>query len=209
MKRYSGGVRHDYKDSDTPERTPLVPLLLNRRGLHWFAVGLVLPLLAVMLLLGGEPDEPVQTAAATASLTPNTQLALLAPGERTRLALPPPANSGGAGQLLRPEQIERNALLAQGELITLTVRSGDSLDRMFRRNDLSISDLAAMVDLPEGGPNLARLNPGDKIEVIRDGERVLALSRELSQSQRLWIRRADTRGVDIVAVQGRLSAAGV
>ena len=210
MKSYSGGVRHDYKDSDSPERPPLIPFSMNRRGLHWFVLGLAIPLVAVSLMLFSEPNESMVMDETDAELSPpRFELALLAPGARTPLALPPPANSTGVGQLLRPEQIERNALLAQGELINLSVRNGDSLDRMFRRNNLSISDLAEMVDLPEGGRNLARINPGDKLEIIRSGNRVLALSRELSQSQRLWIKRVDESFVaEVIDLEMELRSAG-
>jgi len=142
---------------------------------------------------------------------PRTDLALLLPGERVRLDLPPLTPTGARpGQLLRPEQIERNALLAQGELVTLTIRSGDTLDRLFRRNDLSIGNLAEMVALPEGGRNLAKINPGDKIEVIRDGQSVLALSRDISQSQRLWIKR-DGEGyvAEVIDLEMEVRSAGV
>jgi murein DD-endopeptidase MepM/ murein hydrolase activator NlpD len=171
---------------------------------------LLLPLVAVVLLLVSEPNESmVPTAADVAPaagqppladlslpheqaprLDPSdlAQLALLLPGERVRLSLPEPA-SPTPNQAPRPDELARQALLTQGEPLTMTVRKGDTLDRMFRRNDLSISDLAAMVDLPEAQRELTRIHVGDKIEVIHDSERVLSLTREISGTQQLWIRR--------------------
>lgn len=250
MKPYSGGVRHDYKD--TALAAPVSRVVgqrarqavdavrqLNPRGLSWFALGLVLPIVGVGLLLFSEPNRSMvpdpsfaagargdtsladssladgstaqpstadsSTAAAPLAESPLTEsplapapgetdrileLALLErPGERVALSLPALPGAADADRSLRPEDIERQAMLARGEALTLTVRSGDSLDRMFRRNDLSISDLAAMLDLTTAADYLARISPGDRIEIIRDGSRVLSLAREVSESQRLWIKQ--------------------
>jgi murein DD-endopeptidase MepM/ murein hydrolase activator NlpD len=209
VRSYSGGVRHDYKDSSIVRRS-LDLSAVNRRGLSWFALGLILPLVAVVLLLVSEPNESmVPTAADIAPLDGQslledtlaapkqplrldpsalTELALLLPGERVRLSLPEPV-SASANQAPRPDELARLALLTHGEPLTMTVRKGDTLDRMFRRNDLSISDLAAMVDLPEAERELTRIHVGDKIEVIHDSERVLSLTRAISDTQELWIRR--------------------
>ena len=209
MRSYPGGVRHDYKDSAPGTRA------LNPRGLSWFAVGLSLPLLAVALLLVSEPNESMvlsprsDPGADEASL--RVPLALLpAAGERVRLELPPLAPPAeAAARSARPDEIERDSLLLQGEALTLVVQSGDSLDRLFRRNDLSISDLASMIALPDAARPLARLNPGDRIEIIRDGERVLALKRELSDSQELWIRRAgEGYAAELVDLETEIRTAG-
>jgi len=198
VKTYSGGIRHDYKDAAAEGRA------LPARGLSWFAAGLVLPLLAVMLLLVSEPNEsmvpiePAVDAAAKASAEPLRlpseplrlpTLALLSPGgERVALALPPPSMSTQAPRI---DELEQTALLARGDPLTLVVKRNDSLDQLFRRNELSPGDLAAMADLPDAGRHLASIRPGDKIEIIRDGRDVLSLRKELSDSQELWIRRND------------------
>jgi murein DD-endopeptidase MepM/ murein hydrolase activator NlpD len=205
VKSYSGGIRHDYKDSAESPRA------FNPRGLSWFAVGLFLPLVAVALLLVSEPNESMVPADAAQSmamaqsqaqlqpqsplkpqLQPRTQpleIAFLpASGERVALALPS-MPSPTESILPRPGDVERNQLLAKGELLTLEIKRNDSLDSLFRRNDLSISDLAAMVKLPEAGRELARIHVGDEIEIIRDGSRVLSLRKELSESEELWIRQ--------------------
>ena len=63
MRSYSGGVRHDYKDSSNIRRA-LDLSAVNRRGLSWFALGLMLPLVAVVLLLVSEPNESMVPTAA-------------------------------------------------------------------------------------------------------------------------------------------------
>jgi murein DD-endopeptidase MepM/ murein hydrolase activator NlpD len=211
VRSYPGGIRHDYKDSAESERA------FNPRGLSWFAVGLFLPLVGVALLLVSEPNEsmvPADTESMvptdrTAAISPPLDVALLpATGERVTLALPPlpvPVES----ILPRPEDIERSALLARGEALTLAIRRNDSLDSLFRRNDLSIGDLAAMVDLPEAGRELARIHVGDEIEIIRDGSRILSLRKELSDSQELWIRH-DGEGftAEIIDLEIEIRTAG-
>jgi murein DD-endopeptidase MepM/ murein hydrolase activator NlpD len=202
VKAYSGGIRHDYKDSVSVARA------VDTRGLAWFAIGLLLPLFAVMLLLIGAADESnalpeeataaaqpasavVQQASAGAqqtSATPVNIVRLPRGGERITLDLPQPTRPFSTSQP-RPDQQAENVLLAQGEALTLVVKSNDSLDRMFRRNDLSVGDLDAMVDIPDAGRHLGSIKPGEKIEIIRDGRSVLSLRKELSDSQELWIHR--------------------
>jgi murein DD-endopeptidase MepM/ murein hydrolase activator NlpD len=50
---------------------------------------------------------------------------------------------------------------------------------LFRRNSLSLADLAAMVALPEAAAHLKLLKPGDAIQVTHQDGRVLSLNREL------------------------------
>jgi len=209
VRPYPGGVRHDYKDSGTAPRAfglraidprAIMSRGLNRRGLSWFAAGLILPLVGVSLLLVSETNESMVPAAEAtvaaaglpllAPLRPTETVLLPSSGERIRLELPPPAAHGMTAEAPpRPEERARMALLAQGESLTLTVKSGDSLDSMFRRNNLSVADLGEMIRLPAAADDLARIRPGNRFEIIHDGARVLSLSREISDSQELWIKR--------------------
>ncbi|HUF72388.1 MAG TPA: peptidoglycan DD-metalloendopeptidase family protein [Gammaproteobacteria bacterium] len=195
MRPYAGGIRHDYKDSTPTTRS------FDPRGLSYFAVGLVLPLLGVLLLLVSEPNESMvldehpldaATTVPIALLPPDGErvaLELLPPeGERVALELPPLPDPPRAA-VSRPNEQESSALLAEGEPLTLVVQRNDSLDQLFRRNDLSVADLDAMVKLPQVGRHLGLIRPGDKIEIIRNGRSVLSLRKELSDSQALWIRR--------------------
>jgi murein DD-endopeptidase MepM/ murein hydrolase activator NlpD len=187
VRPYTGGIRHDYKDSAPATRS------FDPRGLSYFAIGLVLPLLGVLLLLVSEPNESmvVTDDASVAAAATALPIALLpTDGTRVPLELPPPSRPAPA-TLPRPDEQEQTALLTKGEALTLLVQRNDSLDRLFRRNNLNPGDLAAMVDLPEAGRHLASIKPGDKIEIIRDDRNVLSLRKELNEAQALWIRRED------------------
>ena len=212
VRPYSSGIRHDYKDSVPDAGT------FSTRGLPWFAIGLVLPLVAVLLLLFSETNQSMVPAAVSAdaaevvdSPLPSTPLVFLeAPGERITLPLPPLSevlNAYGSPQ--RPDEIARDSLLSQGEAMTLVVRNGDSLDQLFRRNGLSVTDLTVMLALAEARPHLARIKPADRIEIIRDSDRVLGLGRDISESQRLWIRR-DGEGfvAEIIDLEIEIRTAG-
>ena len=187
MKPYSGGVRHDYKDSSPASRA------FDPRGLSFFAVGLVLPLIAVVLMLISEPNESMVPDSLSVAAEDRIELALLEhAGDTIALSLPPLSPTSGSGiEVRQPGEREQNALLVNGEALTLVVQRNDSLDRLFRRNDLSIAALDAMVDLPDAGTYLSRIKPGDEIEVIRNGRDVLSLRKELSEARELWIHRGE------------------
>lgn len=74
-------------------------------------------------------------------------------------------------------------------VLDLVVKKGDSLERLFRRNSLSLSDLAAMVRLDDVGNALKKLQPGDSIQIAHEGARVLGLTRELDDVKLLSITR--------------------
>jgi murein DD-endopeptidase MepM/ murein hydrolase activator NlpD len=199
VRPYFSGIRHDYKDSAPRAST------FNTKGLPWFAIGLVLPLVGVLLLLFSETNQSmvpeVESTATVASalydagsteaaLPPLPTVLLQSAGERVTLPLPPlTVPSATSATPPRSDEVARDALLVQGAETTLVVRNGDSLDQLFRRNGLSVTDLTLMLALPEAKPHLAKILPADRIEIVRDGERVLGLSRDISESQRLWIQR--------------------
>jgi murein DD-endopeptidase MepM/ murein hydrolase activator NlpD len=206
VRPYSSGIRHDYKDAASRAGS------FNARGLPWFAIGLILPLVGVLLLLFSEPNQSmVPTPGMDEQDSPRVAIAVLSSaGERVPLPLPPLATAADDDSAMpRPDEIERISLLTQGEAMTLLVRNGDTLDQLFRRNDLSITDLTIMVALPEAKRHLALVRPGDKFEIIRDGERVLSLSRELGEAQKLWIRRdGDGFVSEIVDLEIEIRTAG-
>jgi murein DD-endopeptidase MepM/ murein hydrolase activator NlpD len=140
-----------------------------------------LPVATVLIVLLSGADDPllpsVPSPIATAGATARMQLSLPAPPTRESSA-----SDALAGY---PE-------LNDASLLELIVRSGDSLDRLFRRNDLSLADLAAMVSLQEISEHLVRLKPGDAIQIAhRDGS-VLNLAREISELQTLNISRTES-----------------
>ena len=187
MNRRPGPILHDYKPS--AEKRPEKP-----NALPWFAVGFGLPLLGIaVLLFSGR--ESVDTGAAAASL-PDDDIV-----EDAVVIVAAPADEGSQADI----EIAEAPLVESGppafhpplelppayDKLTLTVRRGDSLDRLFRRNDLDIGDLAMMVRLPDAAPHLKKLIPGDELVIEHDDGRLMSLYRELDLTNSMQIRRED------------------
>jgi murein DD-endopeptidase MepM/ murein hydrolase activator NlpD len=77
-------------------------------------------------------------------------------------------------------------------MLDLQVARGDTLEILFRRNGLSLTDLAAMVDLPEASAALKLLKPGDRLEIAHRDTEVLSLRRELDDVKVLSISRGES-----------------
>ncbi len=198
MKPYYGGIRHDYKQTAESPRRP--------RWQAWllFAAGAALPLVTVVMLLSGEARD-------TAVAPDMTSLSLAAPiAELTQTAIrqsvtaiqsdPQPATTAEvAAEHTAPASDETSATPATGspiaadlDTLELIVARNDTLDALFRRNGLSIRDLAAMLDIPLAAEPLRRLIPGDRLNVVHRGADVISLERELRDDALLSITRERT-----------------
>jgi len=83
-------------------------------------------------------------------------------------------------------------LLAENpDRIELTISRGDTLDQLFRKNNLSAGDLATMVLLDDAAPHLKKLIPGDTLVIEHDDDRALSLTRDISLTSRLRIDKTD------------------
>ena len=175
LKPSSSGIRHDYKDQFVAS---------PKRG-RWalFVVGFSLPLVATGLLLLGTPRQP-------------------APARPIQAVVEPPATSipqsASLAELDVPALVEfeipPTVIPAEPSGITLDllVKRGDTLEVLFRRNGLSLTDLAAMVALPDASAALKILKPGDRLEIAhRDGQ-VLSLRREIDEIKVLSIARDES-----------------
>ncbi len=191
----------------------------SRRADHripWFIAGVGIPLVAVAFILHGnrEPeadsspaseysvsaDDPGATAPPndapdTGSPPAQNQPPKSAPAVATDDSGPAPApatsakRADPAGDNASPPELA--TIPRSGELLTLSVRRGDSLDRMFRRNKLSRGDLANVM-LPELSREYLRLlKPGEKITVRHDSGRIMELTREIDISRSLGVWRSD------------------
>lgn len=78
-----------------------------------------------------------------------------------------------------------------GETLAVKIKSGDTLDRLFRRHKLSVTDLAYMLQLKEARNGLSRIKPGDVIQIRHRGEEVLDLTRRLTEELSLRLVRDD------------------
>lgn len=87
--------------------------------------------------------------------------------------------------------VEQAARSARGERMVLEVGTGDSLDRLFRRHEISVADLHRLLALEEVAPHLKRVRPGDTFEVQRDGPALLGLTRRLDETRSLVVKLGD------------------
>lgn len=186
MKSYSGGVRHDYKD------TTVNPEATQRHHWSWFIIGLLLPLVTVSLILVGVNNE--------ASSPPPTKATLQGTSTNQPLALPLQSGSLSVVEAAPQSKARTN--------LSLSVNSGDSLETMFRSNELSLSDLAAMTALSDAQEYLRLLRPGEKIELLHQAGQIFSLEKELDEISLLQITRNEAgfharihkRVVDIRAI---------
>ncbi|MCP4001645.1 MAG: peptidoglycan DD-metalloendopeptidase family protein [Gammaproteobacteria bacterium] len=148
--------------------------------LLWFIAGLGAPLITVTIMLPNsnlppplEADNPVmemkavalQTSKPETSLTPSKEIPLY-------VAAPEP--------------------VPVGERTVLTIRRGDTLDQLFRRNNLSITDLAIILQQKLAKQHLRLIKPGDEIIVFHRNSEVLQLNREIDFSSALIVTRQDS-----------------
>jgi murein DD-endopeptidase MepM/ murein hydrolase activator NlpD len=75
--------------------------------------------------------------------------------------------------------------------INVKVERNDTLDQIFRRLELSLTDLANIRALDAARHALDRLHPGDLLTFFTRGETVVALSRPLTPNQTLRVERND------------------
>jgi murein DD-endopeptidase MepM/ murein hydrolase activator NlpD len=168
VKRYIGGVRHDYKNASGS-----ITSVLNRRWVL-FAFGLSLPLLTVALLYASQAER-------SKAVPPPAEITV-GPIRDQPFAIPPvapPAVEPAPAIVIEPLAVA----------LDLLVKRGDTLEILFRRNNLNLADLAALVALPEAGASLKLLKPGDQLAIAhRDGQ-IVSLRRELDEVRVLSIAR--------------------
>ncbi|HYP79142.1 MAG TPA: M23 family metallopeptidase [Steroidobacteraceae bacterium] len=86
------------------------------------------------------------------------------------------------------------ALEAAASSLSMTrivVQRNDTLDQIFRRLELSLTDLANIRALEATRSALDRLRPGDQLTFARRGEELVGLERTISLSQTLKVQRAE------------------
>jgi murein DD-endopeptidase MepM/ murein hydrolase activator NlpD len=181
VKQQNGGIRHDYKAAFVVSPT--------RGRLRLFVIGLSLPLVATALILLGTPRQQAPVRRAEIAVEPAEPLVV--PSELPSFAIDLPVETL-LDELTSPEPPIEIAPEPPSAMLDLLVKRGDTLEVLFRRNGLSLTDLAAMVALPDASGALKLLKPGDRLEIAhRDGQ-VLSLRRELDEIKLLSIARGES-----------------
>ncbi len=140
---------------------------LSATHARWFVSGLLLPLTGALIayFVARKPAEAPLPAIAT--LAPSVLPAL----EPEALALPP----------IEP----------LGDTLEFVVRRNDTLDRIFRQLKLSLNDLATIRGVPGVRESLDRLRPGDTIKLTHDDGVVYSLTRRISETEILSVKRGE------------------
>ncbi|MBT8079382.1 MAG: peptidoglycan DD-metalloendopeptidase family protein [Gammaproteobacteria bacterium] len=187
MNRPVSQLRHDYKPTESKPAA-------QSRAIFWFIAGLGFPLLTVGLLMAFDDDD------ATASLIEDQEILLVA--ETPVVTIPTAAEAIAVDEAVNvPAGIDTEfATLAPSpefhpplliepeyERIELTVRSGDTLDRIFRKNGLNLGHLAEIVRIQPAGQHLRVLRPGDRFEIQHDDGDLVRLYRELNLTSALVV----------------------
>jgi murein DD-endopeptidase MepM/ murein hydrolase activator NlpD len=167
---------HDYKTTDFGEKRKF-------RRLPWFVAGLGIPLICVAFILPQTENSlvavPTAESFAEASLI-DTDVA--APAAQDLEQVP----SAELTEDLLEQPVPATTL-------TMRVRPGDSLDRLFRRNDLHLADLAELMQLDVAKKHLRLVKPGDEIEVRHVEGRILQFDKPISLSEALSIKKVDAQ----------------
>lgn len=193
-------IRHDYK--------PVRQLQSQSNRLPWFMLGLGLPFLALATILLTRPtsDTGVADVAHPSGLAP---FDIVLPGSDDSASAPvaPPTaavpsvtaeSPSGAGGAAADQPVSAPFSRSPGNLVSIKVRSGDSLDRIFGKNGLNRADLARMLEQPEASKHLRLLRPGDQLDLQVNSGNVLGLRREIDETRTLVMtREADSYTVNI------------
>ena len=73
--------------------------------------------------------------------------------------------------------------------IEVVVSRNDTMDRLFRRFELNLGDLASLRNLPEVRSQVDRLKPGELLRFMHRGGELVGLERKLSDSETLKVTR--------------------
>ena len=174
MKTYKGGVRHDYnKKNGSPNKS-------NRRN-HWleFSISMSIPVILMMTFISITSITQVGESIENSELSKKNQLIQGFSEYSTTIDLPRATIQSSPLQDNFPNDIQDKLL---------TVQSGDSLELLFQKNSLSISDLGKITQLKASMENLEILLPGEAISIEHTlSGNIVSLSKNLNETKVLRI----------------------
>ena len=154
------------------------------RKLQWFAVGLGLPLVALLALSlsdrEGTAAPPTGDAEVIAAIRDDISNVRVMDEELAPI------------QLATARRLPEMRPVPQYDSLRFSIRSGDTLDRLFRKHKLDLGNLAAIVNLPEAGKHLRLLRPGDELRIEHESGKLVSLYRELDLTNALMVSRGES-----------------
>ena len=172
MNRPVSPLLHDYKPSakEQPRKS---------KAIQWFAVGLGVPLIAVALISTLDKTEPVKPITNTPVMSAGLDAPIVVPVvDQETLLLE------AAALMPAPEP--------EFDKLVLNVSSGDTMEKLFRRNNLSLGNLMSIAQLDEAKQRFRRIKPGDVFEVTHDDGQVISLYSELNLTSALNIEKQES-----------------
>jgi murein DD-endopeptidase MepM/ murein hydrolase activator NlpD len=185
LNRPVSPILHDYK----PAAGSRVKKL---NALHWFAVGLGLPLIGIALLLtlksaSGTNTPFIEEDVAVAIVEQDAAL----PVAIVETVAEEPVAGAEAAPLPFPLFHPPLVLPPEFDQLNFTVKRGDTLNALFRKNKLDLGHLAMILRLPEAAPHLTRLIPGDEFHIEHDDGSLVSLYRELDLTSALKVMKEE------------------
>ena len=183
---YNRYINKDFRKSSQPARHP---------ALRWLAIGIGCVILSVVIASTKNPNNQ-NTDLTVANNDLSTTIATLQQGadhaneiNSFKLELP----SSVIDTSLEQTERESNEFTAEHNWQTLTVKPGYSLSVLFDKAQIKPNQLLELMELGKETKRLARLHPGNKIQVetTEDGQ-LLALHYDIDEERYLRvIRQAD------------------
>ncbi|MDG2155709.1 MAG: peptidoglycan DD-metalloendopeptidase family protein [Gammaproteobacteria bacterium] len=188
----------DYKHT-TPTATKISgDKLPSTARFRWLIAGIVLPITILSLVLLIKSPTPVNDAGPAKAEAIAAKSQEPSPNRVSRKAVSLPNKAGTTNNLTetksgtsKPSTPAATQIEDNGTKLVLKVRSGDNLDQLFRRNNLSINDLHKITGLSLAKQYLRVIRPGDSIEVWHKGETIVALHREIDLYESLAVTRVN------------------
>ena len=174
MHRRPSPLLHDYKPSGSKKPK-------KSKALQWFAVGLGIPLAGLLLISllnndtppAAQPETPGLKASADSELGSDQTPVETAALERLPFTMP------ALDSLVDPAEL------------TLSIGCGDTLDKLFRQNNLNLGHLAAIARLEEPRKLFRRLKPGDEFEIVHDHGSIVSMYSALDLTTGLKIEQGE------------------
>ena len=149
------------------------------KALQWFVVGLGIPLLGLAFVSFVDVSTDKPAAPTTPTMTASDAADISTP----ELVAEPAVYTGEPlVWALEPEY----------ETLTLTIRSGDTLDQLFRKHQLDIGHLATIARLDEAGKQFRKIKPGDVFEITHDDGQVVSMYSALNLTSALQVEREES-----------------
>ncbi|MCP5091639.1 MAG: peptidoglycan DD-metalloendopeptidase family protein [Gammaproteobacteria bacterium] len=175
MNRPVSPLLHDYKPS--AEKGPA-----KSKAIQWFAVGLGIPLVAVALITGLGRNDPKPVVSETPEMTATQTVEPLI--AESVVVEDDATLSNQPGVDPEPEP--------QFDKLLLTVGRGDTMEKLFRKNDLDLGHLMSIAQLDEAKRQFRRIKPGDVFEITHDNGQLLSMYSKLDLTSALKIEKRES-----------------